>query len=240
MRIGEACSKFLVVLACAAGLSAHADEIDVVDVRLGDSDEGLILSADFAFEFSPPLQEAVANGIPLHFLVEFELTRPRWWWFDQVTASRRTQWRVSYHALSRQYRLSTGALHQYFSQLEEALNVMRRLRNWQVLERSVRLTGSSYEAAVRMRLDTTQLPRPLQVSALTNRELRLESPWKTIIYRPPAASGTPPPAPPPVQPVASPPAQPPAPAQPTAPSPEAPPAAPDPAAPRPLPEGGVR
>jgi hypothetical protein len=187
MRFGAACSRLAIALMCAAGPWAHADEIDIVDVRLAASDEGLILSADFAFEFSPPLQEAVANGVPLHFLVEFELTRPRWWWFDEVTASRRTQWRLSYHALSRQYRLSTGALHQDFAQLEEALDVMRRLRSWQVLERSVRLTGSSYEAAVRMRLDATQLPRPLQVSALTNRELRLESPWKTIIYRPPAA-----------------------------------------------------
>jgi len=200
MRIGKACYQFFVALACAGSLCAQADEIDVVDVRLAASDEGLILSGDFAFEFSPPLQEAVANGIPLHFLVEFELTRPRWWWFDEVTASRRTQWRLSYHALSRQYRLSTGALHQDFSQLEEALDVMRRLRNWQVLERSVRLTGSSYEAAVRMRLDTAQLPRPLQVSALTNRELRLESSWKTIIYRPPAAAGAVPAAPLPVQP----------------------------------------
>jgi len=62
---------------------------------------------------------------------------------------------------------------------------MRRLRNWQVLERSVRLRGSSYEVAVRMRLDTTQLPRPLQVSALTNRELHLESAWKRFIFLPP-------------------------------------------------------
>ena len=190
MRFGATCSSLAVALVCAVGSWAHADEIDIVDVRLAASDEGLILSADFAFELGPPLHEAVANGVPLHFLVEFELTRPRWWWFDEVTASRRTQWRLSYHALSRQYRLSTGALHQNFAHLEEALDVMRRLRNWQVLESSVRLTGSSYEAAVRMRLDTTQLPRPLQVSALTNRELRLESAWKTVIYRPPA---TPPP-----------------------------------------------
>lgn len=204
MRPGAACSKFLVALACAASLCAQAEEIDVVDVRLAASDEGLILSADFAFDLSPPLQEAVANGIPLHFLVEFELTRPRWWWFDEVTASRRTQWRLSYHALSRQYRLTTGALHQNFSQLEDALDVMRRLRNWLVLERSVRLTGSSYEAVVRMRLDTTQLPRPLQVSALTNRELRMESPWKTIIFRPPSATSAPPAAPLPVQPPAVP------------------------------------
>jgi hypothetical protein len=191
MRFGATCSRLAIVLMCAGSAWAQADEIDIVDLRLAASDEGLILSADFGFEFSQPLQEAVANGVPLHFLVEFELTRPRWWWFDEVTGSRRTQWRLSYHALSRQYQLTTGALHQNFAHLEDALDVMRRLRNWLVLESSVRLSGSSYEAAVRMRLDTAQLPRPLQVSALTNRELRLESPWKTIIYRPPARPAPP-------------------------------------------------
>jgi hypothetical protein len=212
MKFAVACSRLAIALACLAGAGAQADEIDVVDFRLASSEEGLILSADFAFEFSAPLQEAVANGVPLHFLVEFELTRPRWWWFDEVTARRRTQWRLSYHALSRQYRLTTGALHQNFAQLDEALDVMRRLRNWQVLERSVRLTGSSYEAAVRMRLDTTQLPRPLQVSALTNRELRLESAWKTIIFQLPVPGASAPP----VVPVAPAPAAPVPPAQPLA------------------------
>jgi hypothetical protein len=70
---------------------------------------------------------------------------------------------------------------------------MRRLRNWLVLERSVQLQGSQYEVAVRMRLDTAQLPRPLQVSALTNRGLRLESPWKHFLYLPPnPPAGAPP------------------------------------------------
>ena len=194
MRIGAICSGFIVALACAAAHGARADEIDVVDARLGASEEGLLLSADFAFDFSARLQEAVANGVPLHFVVEFEMSRPRWWWFDEDTASRQTQWRLSYHALSRQYRLSSGALHQYFATLEEALEVMRRLRNWLVLERSVQLRGSQYEVAVRMRLDTAQLPRPLQVSALTNRELRLESPWKHFLYLPPNPPAGAPPA----------------------------------------------
>lgn len=185
MRFSAICSGFIIALACAAAAEARADEIDVVDARLATSEEGLVLSADFAFEFSARLQEAVANGVPLHFVVEFEMTRPRWWWFDEDTALRHTQWRLSYHALSRQYRLSSGALHQYFATLEEAVEVMRRLRNWLVLERSVQLTGAQYEVAVRMRLDTAQLPRPLQVSALTSRELRLESPWKHFLFLPP-------------------------------------------------------
>ena len=200
--------RWLVVLACVLAVHAHADEIEVVDARLAASDEGLLLSADFAFDFNARLQEAVANGVPLHFIVEFELTRPRWWWFNDVAASRRTQWRLSYHALSRQFRLTTGALHQNFATLEEALEVMRRLRNWQVLEHSVVLSGRNYEAAVRMRLDTAQLPRPLQVSALTNRDLQLESQWKTFIFRPPTpptAVPQPPPPPPPQAPAVSPP-----------------------------------
>jgi hypothetical protein len=196
MPIGVTLSRFLVALACAASLCARADEIEVVDARLAASEEGLLLSADFSFEFNERLQEAVSNGVTLYFVVEFELTRPRWWWFDENTAQRRTQWRLSYHALTRQYRLSTGALHQNFASLDQALDVMRRLRNWQVLERSVPLRGTSYEVAVRMRLDTAQLPRPLQVSALTNRELHLESPWRRFIFLPPppAPAAAPPPA----------------------------------------------
>jgi hypothetical protein len=194
MRASAILPRLLVALACAAALYARADDIEVLDARLAASEEGLSLSADFAFEFNPRLSEAVANGVPLYFVIEFELTRPRWYWFDENAVSRRTQLRLSYHALSRQYRVSTGPLHQSFSSLDDALDVMRRLRNWQVLERSVMLGGSSYEAAVRMRLDPAQLPKPLQLSALTDRELRLESPWKRFIFLPPRAP-SPPPAP---------------------------------------------
>jgi hypothetical protein len=42
-----------------------------------------------------------------------------------------------------------------------------------------------------MRLDPAQLPKPLQLSALTNRELRLESPWKRFIFVPPRAAAAP-------------------------------------------------
>lgn len=191
MRASAILPRLLVALACAAVLYARADDIEVLDARLAASEEGLLLSADFAFEFNPRLGEAVANGVPLYFVIEFELTRPRWYWFDENAVSRSTHLRLSYHALSRQYRVSTGPLHQSFSTLDEALDVMRRLRNWQVLERSVTLGGSSYEAAVRMRLDPSQLPKPLQLSALTDRELRLESPWKRFIFLPPRAAPEP-------------------------------------------------
>jgi hypothetical protein len=171
------------LLAVAYLGDARADEIEVRDVVLRRVDEGYALDADFSFELSPRLAEVVANGVPLYFRVDFELTRRRWYWFDDIAVSSRLHLRLSYHALSRQYRLSTGALQQSFPTLEEALNVLMRVRNWLVADRSVRLADSDYEAAVRMRLDTALLPKPFQLSALTGRDLQLESPWKRFTVR---------------------------------------------------------
>jgi len=168
----------MILLASLTASLVHADEIEVVEASLRATEEGLVLDAEFAFELTPRLVDVVNNGVPLYFRVDFELTRRRWYWFDETTATRRLQLRLSYHALSRQYRLSTGLLHQSFATLEEALNVLKRVRNWLVVDRTVPLSGGDYEAAVRMRHDTTLLPKPFQLSALTGRELHLESAWR--------------------------------------------------------------
>jgi hypothetical protein len=187
--------KLLAALALGAALAdapfARADEIEVTDARLASTEDGVVLAADFAFELNPRLVEAANNGVPLYFAVEFELTRPRWYWFDEKAAAKRLLLRLSYHALSRHYRLSTGALQQNYPTLEEALNVLRRVRNWQVVDRGVVLADAGYDAAVRMRLDVTLLPKPFQLSALTSRDLNLESPWKRFTFRPPASTPAP-------------------------------------------------
>jgi hypothetical protein len=178
-------TRLFLVLAALAGADVRAQDAEVREANLQALDEGLALNADFAFELSPRLSDIVANGVPLYFVVEFELTRPRWYWIDEKTASRRLQLRLSYHALSRQYRLSTGLLQQNFQTLGEALNVLKRVRNWLVVERTVGLSDADYEAAVRLRLDSTMLPKPFQLSALTSRELQLEMPWKRFTVRAP-------------------------------------------------------
>ena len=183
------------VVASMAAFPVHADEIEVADARLSATEDGVVLAADFAFELNPRLAEVVTNGVPLYFVVEFELTRPRWYWFDEKAAAKRIQLRLSYHPLSRHYRLSTGVLQQNYATLEEALNVLRRVRNWLVVDRSGGLSDANYEAAVRMRLDVTLLPKPFQLSAITSRELNLESPWRRFTFRPPAAAAAPAPAP---------------------------------------------
>jgi len=167
------------------GIAAFANEIAVNDAQLRSAEEGLVLDADFAFDLTPRLAEVVSSGVPLYFRVDFELTRRRWYWFDETAASSRLELRLSYHALSRQYRLSTGLLQQSFATLDEALNVLKRIRNWLVVDRTVTFADADYEGAVRMRLDTNLLPKPFQLSALTSRDLQLDSAWHRFTVRSP-------------------------------------------------------
>jgi len=189
--------KLAAVLAILLGApAARADEIEIREARVEQTEDGLVLSADFAFDFNARLEQAVTNGVPLYFVVEFELTQPRWYWFDERTAAKRLQTRLSYHALSRHYRLSTGLLQQNYASLSEALAVLRRVRGWRVLEKSSPLADNTYQAGVRMRLDLALLPKPFQVNALTSREWHLDSDWKRFTWRPaPTTPSSPPPAP---------------------------------------------
>lgn len=175
----------LILLAALLASVARADDIEVRDAQLRAAPEGLVLDADFEFALGPRLSDVVANGVPIYFVVEFELKRPRWYWLDEKTSTKQLQLRLSYHALSRQYRLSTGLLQQNFATLEEALYVLKHVRNWLVVDRGISLSEADYAAAVRMRLDTALLPKPFQLSALTSRELQLESPWKRFTVHDP-------------------------------------------------------
>ena len=162
-------------------LLAWAAEIEVNNPQLLASDDGYVLNADFAFDLNARLEEAVTKGVALHFVAEFELGRPRWYWFDDKLVTRTQTVRLAYHALTRQYRVTTGGgLHQSYGTLTEALRAVSRLRNWLVVERGDKApkSGDTLQAALRIRLDLNQLPRPFQISALGNKDWNLSSDWK--------------------------------------------------------------
>ena len=172
----------LVLALIAVPAGAIADVIDARNVKIAQDEDGLKVNADFGFDLSPRLDEALHHGVPLYFVVEFELVRPRWYWFDEKAASEKLVLRLLYHTLSRQYRVSRGALYQNFPSLGEALRTMGTVRDWTVVERDRLKPEEGYIASLRMRLDTTQLPKPFQVTALTNREWTLASDWVRVVF----------------------------------------------------------
>lgn len=171
-------APLLLALALGWTSPARAETIEVSHISLEANDDGYALDADFAIDLGPRIEDAINNGVAMYFDVEFEVTRKRWYWFDERPVSRQLTLRLSYHALTRQYRIARGPLHQSFSSLSDALRVLSRVRSWQVLERTEIDAGTEYQAALRMRLDVAQLPKPFQVNALTSREWNLASEWR--------------------------------------------------------------
>jgi len=172
------------VLALGFSAAAPAQPIQVNNAGMEISETRYVVNADFHLDLSGPLLEALNNGVSLGFLVEFELTRPRWYWFDEKAASGRLELRLSYLPLAQQYRLSSGTLYQNFTTLPEALQALGRVHGWPVLGQDQVDNGISYIASVRLRLDPAQLPAPFRVSSVTNREWTVTSEWKRFRFTP--------------------------------------------------------
>ncbi len=176
------------VLACVLAVlgvpTARADVIAVNSAELRLEDDEVLLTADFGLTFNPTLEEALQNGVPLYFVLEFELSRSRWYWLDEKVAQAATTYRVSYTALTRQYRVSSGLLAQTFNTLEEVQRYIGRVTSRPVASASALTPGVRYDAALRLRLDVNQLPKPFQVSALASREWTLSSDWHRWTFTP--------------------------------------------------------
>jgi hypothetical protein len=178
----------LSILAALASLllaaPAAAASIPVTSASLRIDDEEVLLSAEFDFSLTPALEEALEKGIPLYFTIEFELARTRFLWFAEKVAQWSITYRVSYSSLTRQYRVASGPLGQTFESLADVERFIGHVSSRPVARADDLAKGVRYEAAVRVRLDVSQLPKPFQVNALTSREWQLSSEWHRFTFTP--------------------------------------------------------
>jgi hypothetical protein len=175
-------AMFLLVLSWAGG--ARADAVEIRNPSVENSDEGYRLSLSFSFELTRALEDALTRGIPLYFTTEVQVTRPRWYWFDETASSTSQTIRISYNVLTQQYRasLSSGGLQQNYPSLEDALTAVRRQRML-IAEKGALKPGETYTVMVRMGLDVARLPKPFQVHALNSSDWRFSSDWKQFTLR---------------------------------------------------------
>jgi hypothetical protein len=64
--------------------------------------------------------------------------------------------------LTRQYKISTGGLNQSYASLSEALAALRGISGWRIAENRELEDGRHY-IEFSFKLDTSQLPRPMQI-----------------------------------------------------------------------------
>lgn len=171
-------SRYFVVLCLTfIALFAQAENIEVRSAAIALREDAYSLDVDFEITLTPTLEEILAKGVALNFLLEIDVIRPRWYWLNDKVVSATQQYKLSYNSLTRQYRISLGTLFQNFATVGEAVRFISRVRNFPVAEKSALQPGTNYQAAVRMRLDVSQLPKPFQITALGSREWNLSSDW---------------------------------------------------------------
>lgn len=122
-------------------------------------------------------EAALSNGVTLFFLVEVGVHRERRWWIDTPVLERRLRFKLYYYDLTLHYRvedLQTGDSTNYRS-LAAALQKLGKIDKLALIPKNRLSNGGRYSASIRLQLDHTRLPGPLQAQALVSRDWQLES-----------------------------------------------------------------
>lgn len=154
---------------------ALPEELKLVAIQ-----EGLQLSTVLHFALPTLVEEALQQGIPVYFVQSASLLQSRWYWSDKTIARTERYMRLSFQPLTRRWRLQTSAipltdrthtsanLGVALDSLADALAVMQRITHWHIAQSSELPDSGALQLEVQLRVDTSQLPRPLQ-TGLTGR-----------------------------------------------------------------------
>ena len=170
----------MVLSGFSATVSAEGIKIKTFELEKVDND--WLLNAAFQIELSTGLEDAVQKGVVLYFQTDFEITRSRWYWFDEKPFFAQRQARLSYQPLTQQYRIASEGFTFSAKTISEALQAVGSIGGWRVIDNSQLDPNKAYTASLRMALDLSKLPKPFQVNALNNRDWNISSEWLRIPF----------------------------------------------------------
>ena len=155
----------VLLLAALLGIMAAsmAGEPELTSFDLLSNDEGVLLTYAVNIELSHSVDDALSKAVPLYFVAEADIFRNRWYWRDQRVAHAVRVWKIVFQPLTSAYRVTFGGLSQNFSSREEALTSISRGARWKVAEAGQLSAGNSHYLEFSYRLDTSLLPRPMQI-----------------------------------------------------------------------------
>lgn len=164
------------VLALFANIAlAGGSNLNIKSAELVADDDAFILNADVDIKFSPRIEEAISKGFVLNFLIEFQLAKPRKYWFDDEIVTVVNEVSISYHALSRQFLVVRGEQQKTFVRLDEALDDLSDISNIKAFQKSDIEKDVQYKAVLLIRLDNKKLPQALQGDAITSDDWKMSS-----------------------------------------------------------------
>lgn len=175
-----AAAAFLAVT-CFLGLAAFAPAAQAQGVELPTiaakrQDGGVALDFVANLTLSKAVEDALRRGVPVYFVAEATVKKPRWYWRDERVARISRSWRLSYQPLTNAWRVSLGAFAQSYPSLEEALTTITRIAHWRIADSGIDATDKYY-VDFQFYLDSSQLPRPMLL------DLSAKSEWNLGVER---------------------------------------------------------
>jgi hypothetical protein len=156
---------------------ARAQGIDLALLTAYRQDGELLLDFDARLSLPRAVDEALQRGVPVYFVAQATLYRYRWYWRDDRVARVQRTWRVAYQPLTSNWRVGFGGFNQTYATLAEALATASRSTRWKVAELTQLEPDANHYLEFSYRLDTTQLPSPMQLG------LGGQSDWSLDIER---------------------------------------------------------
>lgn len=162
---------------------ANESDLHIKHANLVLRDETWWLEADLEIRLDQTIESALQKGIDISFMYEFQLIKPQKYWFDDEIITERKSITLSYHALTKQFLVHQGKEQNAYDTLNEAKMALVRIRDWRLAPRHTLEKNESYQAALKVHLDQSKLPKALQVDVLNESEWNLSSPTFTWWFK---------------------------------------------------------
>jgi hypothetical protein len=166
LQIFRRCLLALPLLVALAGLcvgAARAQGVELVTLQVERQEGALTLDYAVRLQLSKTVEEALQRGVPVYFVAQATLYRNRWYWRDERVARVSRSWRLAFQPLTSTWRVGIGAITQSFATLPEALAVISRTSGWKLADAAQVDPDSRHYVEFEFRLDTSQLPSPMQI-----------------------------------------------------------------------------
>ena len=168
--------SFWMILFFSSSTIASDNSLIIKTAEINSQFEAYFLNAEFELFFNDDLDEAIRKGIPINFIIEFELKKPRKYWFDEEVTKKTKEILLTYHALSKQFTLTESENRLIaFDNLTQAKNELKKIKNWRIFDKSQIDDTEKYSAYLQVKLDQTKLPKQLQADITSNQEWQLAS-----------------------------------------------------------------
>jgi hypothetical protein len=184
-RVKQLLSICLLVLFATTAWAGNST-MNIKDASLVAVDDFYTLNADVDMKFSDKMEEAISKGFELNFLIEFQLAKPRKYWFDDEVVTVTHNVTLSYHALSRQFLVIRGDQQKAFVRLDEATDDLSDISGLKVFQKAEVEKGEHYTAALLMRLNPKKLPKVLQGDTIGSDDWKMSSQrfeWEPILFK---------------------------------------------------------